>query len=273
MRGEKERQCLDLVKSLLNCSCYYGMSEDDCTQFETIIYTAKDNPEPSKFPDFISENGFIEHFQITSSYSNRKGSVHQREYCLFSKEMDNKMQILENELNENVRLGEIRTTTGIFEYPKHSYENLEKSFKGSWVHHISSLDRYQGNKNVGIFMINYQEKILKRCINFDVQCELYYGDLLVREKNPWYTLSRDRNLLNFAYGYKDKIKYIVFLNIDRLEIINTAYIQEILKLIPWEYTVYPCHCVKEQSTIIGTSVPYYLEKRSDTIDNTREIDT
>ena len=53
---------------------FFGLLESDRAEFENILRIATPNPNESLFPDFIFSTGFIEHFQITSSQTTRKGS-------------------------------------------------------------------------------------------------------------------------------------------------------------------------------------------------------
>ena len=114
MRGSRERKCLDFVKYdifykngtlvqnpftkktylditdeefkenrllYINSDCekfFFGLLEEDRYQIENILRTASPNPNESEFPDFVFHNGFIEHFQISSSKTNRKGAVHKK---------------------------------------------------------------------------------------------------------------------------------------------------------------------------------------------------
>lgn len=120
MRGDKEAACFDKIKHALfykdgmpicnpfdGCSAftvtdasfakdhifycssdfnknYFGLLENERFEFADIIRTAKPNPSSSEFPDFIFDNGFIEHFQITSSQVTRKGATHARKESRFS---------------------------------------------------------------------------------------------------------------------------------------------------------------------------------------------
>lgn len=110
MRGDNELRCLNNVKNLVfykngklmqnpfthktyldasddefnkdrtwyvnfeSFSSYFGLLENDRDEFETILRVAKPNSDFSCLPDFIFKNGFIEHFQITSSIVTRKGA-------------------------------------------------------------------------------------------------------------------------------------------------------------------------------------------------------
>lgn len=62
---------------------YFGMSKYDCFLFETLLRSASPNPELSQFPDFITKDGFIEHFQITSSITTKKGATHEKNINIF----------------------------------------------------------------------------------------------------------------------------------------------------------------------------------------------
>lgn len=112
MRGEQEQRCLDFVKKAIfyngdkpiqnpfthktyldvsndeflaerfyyispNChKFYFGLSETEQAEIENSLRIAHTNPNASLFPDFLLENGFIEHFKITSSSLTRKGATH-----------------------------------------------------------------------------------------------------------------------------------------------------------------------------------------------------
>lgn len=54
----------------------------------------------------------------------------------------------------------LRSTSWTFEYGAHSYEDLKKSFQDSWEKHLQSLEKYNGTKEIGIFMIEYDESAL-----------------------------------------------------------------------------------------------------------------
>ncbi len=56
-----------------NCSkIYFGLIEEDRKEIQKILRSAKPNESASEFPDFLFAEGFIEHFQVTSSKTSRK---------------------------------------------------------------------------------------------------------------------------------------------------------------------------------------------------------
>jgi len=251
-RGEVEKGCLDYMKSILlsnNNICYVCSIEDD-ELIKQMFQNAKPNPELSKFPDFICAEGFIEHFEVTSSHSNRNGSTMKREQDKLHKEAEMKENALKAEMNETPCY-EGKTITTDTWHRKHTYDDFCLSFKRSWQHHIESLDKYTGNKNIGIFMIQYNDSAL--CLDViypDVKTEIYYGDLLKRPDYGGYRLTHDSNMLEYIYQFKDKIQFVAFFNNDcfhgkRCEIICVENIPEILKIVKGKYRF---HCA-----MIGTA--------------------
>ena len=74
--GKIEESCLNRVKKycLLNETYYSGITEEEKKSLIALIKTAKDTDgKTTTFPDFIGENGWIEHFKVTSSQSSKKG--------------------------------------------------------------------------------------------------------------------------------------------------------------------------------------------------------
>ena len=65
MRGEPESRCLAWVREHLYGpdTCFFCR---DWRKVAAMIECATPNLEASKFPDFVFEDGFIEHFQITA---------------------------------------------------------------------------------------------------------------------------------------------------------------------------------------------------------------
>ena len=87
MRGVAEQNCFDIVKCRLDKEIYFAMSYEDEEIIKKAFSKAKDNPDPNLFPDFIYDDGFIEHFQVTSSYeTKRKGSNMEIEKSAISRE-------------------------------------------------------------------------------------------------------------------------------------------------------------------------------------------
>lgn len=287
MRGEKEGNCLEIIcnsifkpnpynkKLLYEVSeeeflderifyqqfdageHFFGFSEDDTIRFERLLRSVIPNPNISEFPDFVSELGFIEHFQVTSSKTNRKGSVHKKEESLFFEKVEEEEKQFKNEMDITPSFGEVKPIRHTFSFPKHSYEFFVESFTNTWNHHIKSYEKYQGVKDIGAFMIEYQDMALKMWEDFgDIKCEVRYGDLLNSQKRyNYYRISRDKELLNFVYEFKNLIKFVIMVCGNNVEVINIENIPELLKLLPYKFEIHAPTFMGREVSLYGISVP------------------
>ena len=74
MRGDSEQKCLNIIlndREKNNPRKYFGLLENDIEEVINSLKKAKPNEKLSDFPDFIFDNGFIEHFKVTSSKTNK----------------------------------------------------------------------------------------------------------------------------------------------------------------------------------------------------------
>ena len=241
MRGEREDSCLKSVQNIIkegDASLYLGLKIDEVNMINDLLNNAKPNKEQSKFPDFIISNGFIEHFQITSSKTTSKGAEHIKKINNFKDEIVEERKKFEEQVN-NINLNDSIHFT--MSFPEHKHEFLEKSFKNNWNNHIESYDKYDGEKEKGIFMIEYSDNALEMLENVysDWINGMSCGDLRKGEHLNNYRLSRDKEILNYIYLYKEKIQYVIFVYGKKCEVIKTESIPYILKLMPWDYVIAP----------------------------------
>lgn len=296
MRGEQEKRCLSFVKNKMfykigqmeqgsviywtdndvaneelknskiwrvDSACYqsyFGLLEQDRNEFENILRKVQENPEASSFPDFIFEDGFIEHFQITSSYEGKKGSVHTKKEREFFSIVEKETKAIENEWKENPCLNQVRSKTWAFTNPEHSYDLLSKSFRKNWEHHLASFRKYMDSiqsKKVAIFMIEYPEYALAMYEN--IYCDwitgMAQGDMRKPEEFYEYRLSRDKELLEYVYQFKNEIKYVIFVNKNRFEVICTENIPYLIKLLSCDYVICPLYCATHIASVYSISVP------------------
>ena len=126
MVGEKEQRCLNVVIRNLNSEeslkKYFGLLKDDIDEVKDILKNAKPNEKLSEFPDFVFKNGFIEHFQITSSKTNKNGAKQLEELSRFKSKVENETKKLKEEWNDNLDCNKIRSESWPMKYPKHSYK-------------------------------------------------------------------------------------------------------------------------------------------------------
>lgn len=292
MRGQKEQECFEIVRKaiftkngetiyhpftkktyfevsdeefskeqmwFINSDCcknYFGLLREDRIEIEQILRNAQPNEKASEFPDFIFSNGFIEHFQVSSSKTTRKGAKHTKEMSCFISKVNREKEDLEQKWNQSPSFDKIRSEQWIMDNPEHSHTYLISSFENNWKNHIESLNKYTGNKNVGIFMVEYPEFALSMCENVyaDWKDGMSHGDMREQEQFRSYRLSRDKKMLNFIYHYKEQIKYIIFVYYTDFEIIRLENIPYLLNLIPWDYVIYPM-AVKTISSLYNITVP------------------
>lgn len=250
MRGELEQKCFNTVKGKIDESAFFAITIEDERIVNNALQSAIPNPRMSEFPDFIFDNGFIEHFQVTSSATTRKGATMEREKSKIDIEFEKRLEQAIQDLPKN-QITMQTVATDSFWHQTHSYDNFVKSFKSNFEHHIKSLEKYQGNTTNGIFMIEYNDSALRMSKKYpqDLMTEVSYGDLFVRE-NPTYRLSRDIELLKYINEMCDLVPYVIFVSNNCfygtcIDVINTCNALEIIKLL---YDGYEFHCA-----MVGTS--------------------
>lgn len=233
MRGQKENACFTAAKKVFCSPKQLSirdeikkrslLTDEDMLEVEKIFQSAIPNQEASVFPDFVFQDGFIEHFQITSSKENRKGSLFVKEsqefYRNAEKEIDQKIENLDWE-DEKVGFQEIWKK----EVSGHNIEYLHNSFKKNWKKHMTSLQQYNGPKKVGVFLIEYSDRKL----------DTYDGN--ANTITDGYDLIKDAEMLQYISKNRDKIKYVFFVeqyNSTRLlSIVKTEYMENLIKLCP-----------------------------------------
>ena len=236
MRGEKEQKCLEIVK--LDCRNnyphrFFGLNYEEVEELNQILNETKANEELSEFPDFIFDNGFIEHFQITSSKEEiGKGSEHIKEINKFEGKI--RKEKLKIQADKN-----FTSKHWTMKYPEHSHKYLVNSFMKNWNSHLEGFQKYKGKKDVSIFMIQYSDMALEMYENvYEYWIDgMSNGDLRKPEKLNCYRMSRDKKILKYMYEFKDKIKYVIFVYGEKCEGIKLENIPYILGLIPWNYVI------------------------------------
>ena len=224
MRGEQENNCLTWVKQNLgrNSARYYCGAPDRIVR---ILKSAEPNPMQSCFPDFLFENGFIEHFQITASKETRKGAQHRQKQVQLRNEAEQRFRTMCNELNDAPPANSLTREICEMETLPYSYEMYETSFRRNWQHHIDSLQKYTGCRNVSIFMIEYQGPLFKT-----MQCGRFTG---------FYHLHQDARILQYMAAYLDRLSYVIFIAGQNCEVIELEHIPALLEQVPCDIQFEP----------------------------------
>ena len=244
MRGDNELNCLNIIrntKDIENPKRYFGFLRKDVEEIVESIKDAQPNKNLSNFPDFICNNGFIEHFKVTASKETRKGSIHIKEETYFKKKVESEAELIKEKWNQDPNNVKNNSIHWAFKFPEHSYSYLCESFMNNWEKHIASLNNYKGNKSTSIFMIEYTDLALTMYENVfeDWIDGLSNGDVREPETVEFYRISRDKKLLNYIYQFRNTIKYVIFVYGKEYEAIKLNNIPYLLKLMPWDYVIAP----------------------------------
>jgi len=225
MSRDNEQCCLTCVRKTIQSDRDLGLTDDEVREVAALVEQAEPNPDANKFPDFISPAGFIEHFQITSSNDNRKGSTHERGQAEFHREWGRK----EAEFMESVSVipGEVESLQEVRPYPEHSYKNLVTSFQKHWVDHIDSLRSSDWRGKTGAFMVQYTDWALEQSL-YDSSYLNRTPTSHVSEYYPDFHLDKDRALLNFILGYVEEVRYVFYVGLCTTEIISVKSIPEVV---------------------------------------------
>ena len=247
----EENTILISVKRAMNGNSWHGLSEDDWKEVEDLINSAKltDSKSKTDFPDFISNNGFIEHFHVTSGKSTRKGYDVTTNESKMLKSHDSFMANINSILpqNNNEILFSHHHTQ--FWRQNDSVRNFHKSFKTCWNSHINHLHNYNRNKHFSCFLIS-SDDVLSVYEHMDDDNDIFYGDLS-RQKKINFCLSYDSDLLDFIYEYHTDIDYVIYFNImqNYVEIIKTLNIPAIKEYLPkHKYELYPFIAIETSNT-------------------------
>lgn len=215
-RGNQEQKCFDLVYKL-------AVKKND-EKLLPYWNLAKPNPDSNAFPDFIFQNGFIEHFQVSAAQEGKKGSAHNRVQSNFERENKKAFDRAQNNFlqsppRENAAIStcDLTVLTHEMPCPEYSYDNFIYSFKRNLKHHMLSLKKYEGNKSVGIFLI-----------------ELVGARITVKENGKFkkfYSLQDDCDALDCLQRTSKELRYIVFANNDGYELIDTREVPALRKNI------------------------------------------
>ena len=217
MRGEQEQACLNVVRKLLRTKdCNLYVDEND--YIINYILTAQANEHESDFPDFIFDNGFIEHFQVSSAKETSKGSCFKQEESNYKRATDKACEESQGQWQrEEFKPNTIMTKAYDLIYDENSYEYFVNSFKRNFKKHIESLKKCNAQNKNGIFLIEHTEAMLFIDGTYPVV--------------P-YRLFFDKDVLEYLYQFKDLLKYVVYTDRERVDVIKISVIPKIIQRIP-----------------------------------------
>lgn len=194
-----EQTSLDFVKSNLHKEACFGLSDQQFIQLKTWLNSAQLNTQSTKFPDVIFDNGFIEHFGVTSSSEDKKGAQQIRESSIFKK---NSQTSFLNNL-ETSEQDELVSNSYLRPFEQHSHTNIVKSIKKNWVKHIRSYEKSMNSSEHRIFLLQYLDTNIHTAVTPKNECAEIFDS---------YRISADKSLLEWIYTFKEKIDYLILIN-------------------------------------------------------------
>lgn len=213
-QDKKEQRCLDLVKKKINEEDCFGVSTEQYIELLKWLKNTKPNQNSNEFPDFLFENGFIEHFSVTSSADGRKGAKQTRESAQFEKKSEENLlsNLEENEEEISASFSYYRPSE------EHSHFNIVKSIKKHWLSHIESYEEITPLEH-SVFLLEY--------VDFHIETGIFKEGMLEKVYCS-YRISVDKGLLEWIYTFKEKIKYFILCHQSSIEVIRIDQIPSII---------------------------------------------
>ena len=253
-----QNEILKAVRKKIDGGSWHGISYSDYEEFYSLLTSVISNDTTGKteFPDFISENGFIEHFHVTSGKSTCKGYDITTQKSKMQNNHESFMKNVDDILKKNDDNGVLRSRYHTsFCRKNDSVENFHKSFKNCWENHINHLHNYMGNKHLSCFLVSSDDVlVIHECMKDENN--IFFGDLAHR-KNIKFCLSYDIDLLNYIYEYNLDVDYVIYYNINwnYVEVLKVTNIPAIKNFLPQhKYELYPLMAVETSSTY-GIHIP------------------
>lgn len=234
--GFAEKRCLDEVKKQCdqNNVRYYELTEEEQKQLKILISTAQDTDgKTTTFPDFIGENGWIEHFKVSSSKHNRKGSENIRQIASANRSL--KKQI-ETSIGEESL---IHPFSSSFNSYGNSLGNYHESLANNWEKHYQSYLKEQEKLKgleISAFMIESDDNFLK-VARFE---DMREGIIQHGNTELPFDIIYDKTIMEYILQHAAHIKYVIFKSNCKVSILKTAAIPKILdELDCAETIIYP----------------------------------
>ena len=187
---------------------------DNDTELLKHLNEVKPNPHSSEFPDFLSDNMIVEHFSITSSKENKKGSNFKKVQNINNKETEARIKEWQDRCNNMpFEKNTVRSTIIENTYTDLSYNNFIDSLNRNLSHHIESLKKYDIKDIKVIFLIELQDALM--------------GIYRYNTFYKFYELYKDKNALDIFKLYLDIFDIIIFRASDRVGIIDIKKFEEL----------------------------------------------
>ena len=237
--GYEEQSCLNC---LFQTGIYiWSNLESECDVVERALCSAKLNSCWNAFPDFVCNDGIIEHFEVTSTKQTRKGSKMRMQQSSMQREMEmfcfGKMNDTQMESISGLMFSKsVKRKTEMA-----SHEFLLQSFEKQWMEHLRKFEAYvikNGQQEFSAFMVDLRyENLLFMCEDIPINKQL--SDNLQPIHQPYWPLA-DKMLLHRLADYAGDIKYVLFVKQNRCDVVPIVLLRTIADNIIYPFYIYPC---------------------------------
>jgi hypothetical protein len=227
--GKKEQRCLEAVKSVCkdDRNYYQGISAEEKEEIVTLVETAKDTDGlTTKFPDFIGNNGWIEHFEVTCSNRTRKGYENKIQESKINKAVEQRIDKAKEKEETDFSFSACYTSTN------NSLKNYIESLEECWKKHLDSLKKENErlrSLHISAILIESDDDLLK-VAKFE---NMQQGIIKSENTDLPFELIYNKNILDFIYQYKGIIKYVIFKNNYCVRVLKVDSIPTIIDLTDW----------------------------------------
>lgn len=216
---------------------------EDYEPLATLLTTAKNKDietNETTFPDFVCQNGIIEHFKVfaTKENKNKKGS-----------ELMKIRAKLNEEIEKDIERDEKNGTLKDFYYkeikiPEQTYEMFVNSFITNWNNHKESLNNYKKEHNLNDKVVCFLIENVSFGLRMNIKQRKDYvlgietGKLIENRENrnesfDRVMVGRCKELLQFIYENRDLVDYVIcYSNDGCVEIIKAEQTKYIISLLP-----------------------------------------
>lgn len=222
MARENEIRCLNKVReALLTADSSFSLYSDvDKESIRDLFASALENNEPNDFPDFFCNGGFIEHFEISASKEDKKGSEFRREESKAASETKAQLEQWNSEfLKSEFKPDTIRSGTIENRYEGFSHQDFISSLRRNVTSHLESLKQHSmgGFKNSVFLAENAGGRL----------CVFEHGAF-----KRFYSIHTDRKALEVLRTCVPFVRYFVFVACDYIEILDLAKLDEMTSQAP-----------------------------------------
>ena len=216
MSRQNEIDCLEKVKSAFFRSEQAKIEFNNSNaSFGSILLSSKCNNDSSKFPDFFFDGGIIEHFQVTASAESKKGSSFKIKERINDRQAQENFKITDDQFRSSEYMPyTLSVAENRDEYDNFSYDDFLISFKKNFIKHNDSLTKSNYLNQVVVFMIEQD----------DSRLGVWQNNHFLH----FYHIYEDKEVLSFLKQYSNNVRYVIFIAVDGIEIIDLNNIENLI---------------------------------------------